>query len=77
MYNAGMSNEVIHISKAEAASNFASLLDRVRAVRERTAEMIALRISALFSRSLHGLRLTFFHPSDKSLGYFRSSASAG
>ena len=26
-----MSNHVIHISKAEAASNFASLLDRVRA----------------------------------------------
>lgn len=31
MYNACMSNHVIHISKAEAASNFASLLDRVRA----------------------------------------------
>jgi antitoxin (DNA-binding transcriptional repressor) of toxin-antitoxin stability system len=31
MYNAWVSNNVIHISKAEAASNFASLLDRVRA----------------------------------------------
>ena len=30
MYNQGMAKEVIHISEAEAANDFASLLDRVR-----------------------------------------------
>jgi|HubBroStandDraft_3_1064219.scaffolds.fasta_scaffold159974_2 prevent-host-death family protein len=31
VYNQGMARHVVHISEAEAASNFASLMDRVRA----------------------------------------------
>jgi hypothetical protein len=44
---------------------------------ERTAEVISLGYLLFFSRPLHGLDLTFVAvPSDKSLGYFQSSANA-
>ena len=52
-----MSNHVIHISKAEAASNFASLLDRVRAGAEVIIEDGSRAVAVLRSAPLRPGRL--------------------
>jgi antitoxin (DNA-binding transcriptional repressor) of toxin-antitoxin stability system len=56
MYNQVMAKEVIHISEAEAASNFASLLDRVRKGAEVVIETDA-RPVAVVRRAEPHLRL--------------------
>ena len=57
LYNVRMSNHVIHISKAEAASNFASLLDRVRAGAEVIIEDGSRAVAVLRSAPLRPGRL--------------------
>ena len=52
-----MSNHVIHISKAEAASNFASLLDRVCAGTEVIIEDRSRAVAVLRSAPLRPGRL--------------------
>ena len=47
MYNQAMAKNVIHISDAEAASDFASLLDRVRAGAEIVIEHDARPVAVL------------------------------
>lgn len=47
MYNQLMAKEVIHISEAEAASDFASLLDRVRKGAEVVIETDARPVAVL------------------------------
>lgn len=47
MYNQLMAKEVIHISEAEAASDFASLMDRVRAGAEVVIENDARPVAVL------------------------------
>jgi antitoxin (DNA-binding transcriptional repressor) of toxin-antitoxin stability system len=49
MYNRAMAREVIHISDSEAASDFASLLDRVRKGAEIVIEHDARPIAVLHS----------------------------
>ena len=47
MYNLGMAKRVIHVSDAEAASDFASLLDRVRMGAEIVIEHDARPVAVL------------------------------
>lgn len=47
MYNAGMFKRVIHVSEAEAANDFAALLDRVRAGAEVVIEHDARPVAVL------------------------------
>jgi len=53
MYNQVMAKEVIHISEAEAASDFASLLDRVRKGAEVIIEIDARPVAVLRSAEPH------------------------
>lgn len=57
MYNQVMAKEVIHISEAEAASDFASLLDRVRKGAEVVIETDARPVAVLRSAEPHPGRL--------------------
>lgn len=57
MYNQVMAKEVIHISEAEAASDFASLLDRVRKGAEIVIETDARPVAVLRSAEPHPGRL--------------------
>src|ERR1700692_2760811 len=57
MYNPIMAKHVIHISDAEAASDFASLLDRVRKGAEIVIEHDARPVAVLRSAEPHPGRL--------------------
>jgi len=57
MYNPVMAKHVIHISDAEAASDFASLLDRVRKGAEIVIEHDARPVAVLRSAEPHPGRL--------------------
>jgi antitoxin (DNA-binding transcriptional repressor) of toxin-antitoxin stability system len=57
MYNPVMAKDVIHISDAEAASEFASLLDRVRKGAEIVIEHDARPVAVLRSAEPHPGRL--------------------
>lgn len=57
MYNRAMAKQVIHISEAEAASDFASLLARVRAGAEIVIEHDARPVAVLRSAEPHPGRL--------------------
>jgi antitoxin (DNA-binding transcriptional repressor) of toxin-antitoxin stability system len=57
MYNRAMAKNVIHISDAEAASDFASLLDRVRAGAEIVIEHDARPVAVVRPPEPHPGRL--------------------
>lgn len=57
MYNRAMAKDVIHISDAEAASDFASLLDRVRRGAEIVIEHDARPVAVVRSAEPHPGRL--------------------
>jgi antitoxin (DNA-binding transcriptional repressor) of toxin-antitoxin stability system len=57
VYNPFMAKDVIHISEAEAASDFASLLERVRAGAEVVIENDARPVAVLRSAETHPGRL--------------------
>ena len=57
MYNHFMAKDVIHISEAEAASDFASLMARVRAGAEVVIESDARPVAVLRSAEPHPGRL--------------------
>lgn len=58
MYNRGMAKHVIHISDAEATSDFASLLDRVRDGAEIVIEHDALPVAVVRPAESHVRRLS-------------------
>lgn len=58
MYNRGMAKHVIHMSDAEAANDFASLLDRVRLGAEVVIEHDALPVAVVCPAELHVRRLS-------------------
>jgi prevent-host-death family protein len=58
MYNQVMSKRVIHISDAEAASDFASLLDRVRTGAEIVIEHDARPVAVMRPAEPHVRRLS-------------------
>lgn len=58
MYNRVMAKHVIHISDAEAASDFASLLDRVRAGAEIVIEHDARPVAVVRPAEPHVRRLS-------------------
>jgi prevent-host-death family protein len=58
MYNRTMAKHVIHISDAEAASDFASLLDRVRAGAEIVIEHDARPVAVVRPAEPHVRRLS-------------------
>jgi prevent-host-death family protein len=58
MYNQAMAKHVIHISDAEAASDFASLLDRVRAGAEIVIEHDARPVAVVRPAEPHVRRLS-------------------
>jgi antitoxin (DNA-binding transcriptional repressor) of toxin-antitoxin stability system len=74
MYNRAMAKDVIHISDAEAASNFASLLERVSAgaevIIERDSRPVAVVRAAEASRGrLLSESLALAEAHAKELGY--------
>lgn len=58
MYNRGMAKYVIHISDAEATSDFASLLDRVRGGAEIVIEHDARPVAVVRPAESHVRRLS-------------------